>query len=264
MTSIKHLQSGEIIHNPVGPWIESRNLYANQSGLERRLREKKSEPLVLYDVGLGAGFNASAALEVYFKVKSELKECRPLHILSFENDLTLFDFALENLENFPESLPLQAILMQFQKNQDVKENGLQWSFYGDFLEAIQKSLPKADLVFFDPYSPKINPIMWSFETFENLRPLMRDGESCLLTYSTSTVVRTTMLLANFCVGHGRSSGLKLETTTASPSRSSLENPLGERWLLRWERSHTPLPLGNIKISRDEVFTRLKNHPQFLP
>ena len=80
MVSIKDLNTGEIMHNPVGPWQESRLLYVGQSGLKTRLALETTSPLVLFDVGLGAGFNALAAI---LEFDDSLKP-RPLHIVSFE------------------------------------------------------------------------------------------------------------------------------------------------------------------------------------
>ena len=51
---------GEVMHPVIGPAVESERLYVAQSRLAARLAEAGG-PLVLFDVGLGAGSNALAA-----------------------------------------------------------------------------------------------------------------------------------------------------------------------------------------------------------
>src|SRR5215212_5992445 len=59
--SIRQLSSGEIMHSRTDPMKEARELYVEQSRLAERLRENPTgEPLVLWDVGLGAAANATA------------------------------------------------------------------------------------------------------------------------------------------------------------------------------------------------------------
>src|ERR1041385_7390224 len=81
-SSIRQISSGEIMHSRTDPMEEARQLYVEQARLAERLRERSNEPLILWDVGLGAAANAMAAIECYETAKPR----RPLHIISFEND----------------------------------------------------------------------------------------------------------------------------------------------------------------------------------
>ena len=101
--SIRNKANGEIMHNPLGPWLEAQELYIRQSGLEERLcNENFSKvPLVIYDVGLGAAANALAAVDTYLKLKMTNENIRPLHIVSFENDTDSLKLALRNAPAFP-------------------------------------------------------------------------------------------------------------------------------------------------------------------
>src|SRR5206468_517103 len=62
--SIRHVPSGEIMHSRTPPIEEARRLYIEQSNLTERVRLPEGEspenacPLVIWDVGLGAGANA--------------------------------------------------------------------------------------------------------------------------------------------------------------------------------------------------------------
>lgn len=63
--AIRHVSSGEIMHSRTPPMEEARGLYIEQSRLSERLREDFLEPLVIWDVGLGAAANAMAAILTY-------------------------------------------------------------------------------------------------------------------------------------------------------------------------------------------------------
>ncbi len=49
------------MHPVVGPLVEAERLYVGPSRLRERLVDGAKDPLVLLDVGLGAGSNAIAA-----------------------------------------------------------------------------------------------------------------------------------------------------------------------------------------------------------
>src|SRR5262245_25173229 len=76
---------GEIFHLRSAPIEEARSLYLKQSGLDEMLTQS-AEPLVIWDVGLGAAANALAAIH-YYEEYSGQGVLRPMKILSFENDL---------------------------------------------------------------------------------------------------------------------------------------------------------------------------------
>ena len=95
--SIRQISSGEIMHSRTDPMEEARQLYVEQARLAKRLGERSVEPLILWDVGLGAAANAMAAIECYETAKPE----RPLHIFSFENDLDPLRLAAAHLKSFP-------------------------------------------------------------------------------------------------------------------------------------------------------------------
>lgn len=272
--SIRNKRVGEIMHNPLGPWREIQDLYIIPSQLKKRLGlsiKSSDQNLVLYDVGLGAGSNAMGAILTAFKAMKEKGPKIGLNILSFEQDLALAQFALEQQENFPE------FSWAWDAFQDLLDHGfwkhpeypITWALHpGDFTQTLNKSLPLADLIFYDPYSPGQNQEMWTYETFNKLRQKCHsspDQESLLLTYSRSTSIRAALLLASFYVGHGRGIGLKEETTLASTRLQALEFPLEQRWLDRWRRSHAPFPsdLAEEKNQNTIAWVRkIENHPQF--
>src|SRR3954470_1803869 len=84
--SIRDNSVNEIMHNPVGPWVEANALYIDQSKLEERLRDQPSvSEFVIFDVGLGAAANAIAALSRHRRLANSGKlSGTKLKIVSYE------------------------------------------------------------------------------------------------------------------------------------------------------------------------------------
>ncbi|MGB8929996.1 MAG: MnmC family methyltransferase, partial [Anaeromyxobacteraceae bacterium] len=128
---------------------------------------------------------------------------------------------------------------------------------GEALKTIASEQALADVVFWDPYSPKTNPGLWTLEAFCTLRA--RCGpRATVYTYSTATAIRSAQLLAGFFVGAGDGSGPKEQTTAAAADPADLVRPLDRRWLERLERSSAPFPAD----APDDALERIRAHPQF--
>jgi hypothetical protein len=256
--SIRDNVTQEIMHNPVGPWVEANALYIDQSHMRRRLTEDLLSELVIFDVGLGAAANALAALHCAHGTKNR----RPLRLVSFERNLELLEFALANARHFHHFRGFEKAVRAILDKGRWEEDGLVWELrHGNFLERIETEPASAHLVFYDPYSSKKNQDMWVPGAFRKVREKCRP-DGMLLTYSRATPVRVGMLLAGFYVGIGRASGAKDETTQASVRYEDLAQPLDRAWLGKWQRSHNPNALG----AREEDFPATRefilNHAQF--
>jgi tRNA U34 5-methylaminomethyl-2-thiouridine-forming methyltransferase MnmC len=234
--SIRNKANGEILHNPLGPWLEAQELYLRQSGLEARLLNEKfsKDVLVLYDVGLGAGANALAAVDAYLNLKKADKPARPLHIVSFENDLSLMKFALENAYHFPHLEKYQEYLHELVNKGVVcdEKNAFTWELQlGDFAELIKTELPLAEVVYYDLYSPLSNTELWTTQVFKELRAkcVGEPRSSILLTYSRSTTIRLNLLNSGFYVGTAIIPSIRMEGTQASTRSQDLHKPLEPQW-----------------------------------
>jgi queuine tRNA-ribosyltransferase len=253
--AVRDVVVGEVMHPVVGPAIEAERLYVAQS----RLRERLAAPgprLVLFDVGLGAGSNALAA----FAAASLPDGGRGLEMVSFERDLRAL--ALATCEDGAARLGLSP--RDRAAAQDLLARGrheaprVLWRLaLGDVRETLPRESAAADLVFWDPFSPKANPELWRLATFASLRARCSAG-AAVYTYSTATATRSALLLAGFFVGAGDPSGPKEETTAAATDPSLLARPLDGRWLARLERSSAPFPDDAPSDARD----RIRAHPQF--
>ena len=107
---------------------------------------------------------------------------------------------------------------------------------------------------FDAFSPARNPAMWTLPLFTNLFRLLDPRRPCVLpTYSRSTILRTTLLLAGFFVGVGHATGEKEETTVAANTLDYLIEPLDRRWLERVHRSSSAEPLTEAVYRQSQTF-----------
>jgi tRNA U34 5-methylaminomethyl-2-thiouridine-forming methyltransferase MnmC len=122
-------------------------------------------------------------------------------------------------------------------------------------------------IFYDAFSPAKNPAMWTLPVFENLFRALDPAQPCALTtYSRSTLIRATLLLAGFFVGVGHATGMKEETTIAANTPALITEPLHARWLERALRSDSAEPLREPVYSRAPLTPatagKLRRHPQF--
>ncbi len=264
--AVRHTGHGEVMHPSIGPWQEAQALYVQQSQLAEKLLAD-GPPLRIWDVGLGAGTNAVAALTCARELGE--RQRRPLKVLSFEIDLAPLRLALADREGFPFLQPFAEAGKALATTQVWREGLLEWELHLGDAAALwgERKQPRgpwepADIIFFDPFSPASNPAMWTPSAFQLLRSHAReDGEGCtLFTYSAATPTRVCLLLGGFLVGTGIATGMKKETTVAATRRELLREPLDERWLARWERSTAQGPHG-ITTS-EELQSAIRGHAQF--
>jgi len=109
--------------------------------------------------------------------------------------------------------------------------------------------------------------MWTQPLFARLFQLLDPARPCALpTYSRSTMLRVTLLLAGFFVGVGHPTGEKEETTIAANQIGLITEPLDRKWLEKARRSKSAEPLWTPSYRQmrltAETYERLRLHPQF--
>jgi hypothetical protein len=275
---------GEKMHPGLGPQAEADLLYVRQLDICGRLKNFPGE-FVIWDIGLGAAANAVAALRATREISGQLR------IVSFDDTREPLEFALGNsvalgfLNGYENQIAelLRANHVGFQ-NGKLKVN---WEFHlGDFPALLSRSsrgneaqfsksgignresqIPAPHAIFYDAFSPAKNPAMWTLPVFENLFRTLDPAHPCALTtYSRSTLIRATLLLAGFFTGVGHATGMKEETTIAANTLDLIAEPLGQRWLERALRSHSAEPLREPIYSRTPLAPgtkeTLRRHLQF--
>lgn len=257
--TLRDLATGETFHPGIGPIAEAETVHLAPQKLPARVRP--DGVFVIWDVGLGAAANAIAALSLLFALKSEGR-CE-LH--SFDRTLEPLDFAIANVDTLTYLHPWLPVVHELRTTgKAIINERLSWHLHLDSFQALHRNVaPKPDAVMYDPYSPASNLEIWSLEHFTELRRFMTKPAT-LSSYSRSTAVRVTLLLAGFYVGIGAATGEKEETTVAATSRDLLDSPLSVKWLQNRVRSSTnarPLPAPRGAISLAD-FEKLQAHPQF--
>jgi queuine tRNA-ribosyltransferase len=249
--AMRSLDAGEVMHPGVGPLVEAEQLYVRQSRLAERLLE--SATLVLFDVGLGAGSNALAARAV-----AERAPAGRLELVSFERDLGALALALDTAAAFgidDEAAAAARALLTQGRHETARTT---WRLEsGDVLEAMERVTARADIVYWDPFSPRANPALWTVAAFAAMRRVA-SPRATLFTYSASTATRLALLLAGWVVGVGEAIGDKAQTTAAAVALEDLARPLDRAWLGRLARADVPLPAD----APPDAVARARAAPQF--
>ncbi|MGH7938309.1 MAG: tRNA guanosine(34) transglycosylase Tgt, partial [Chthoniobacterales bacterium] len=269
--SIRQVTSGEIMHMRTPPMEEARSLYVEQSHLAERLSDT-DEPLIIWDVGLGAAANAMAAIECYEARAAigPMGPIRPMRLISFENDLDSLRLALRHDHKFPYLRHGGPIgILETGRWQSKRHPGLSWQLvFGDFLETVTQAASPPNLVFYDMFSSKTHGEQWTIELFRRLFAGCEGRASELFTYTHSTAARAALLAAGFFVAKGRPAGTKEETTIAL-TPAALGSPwtrryelLASEWMGRWNRSHAKFPAELSAAEQPAFAEQIRQHQQF--
>ena len=239
-SAMRDRSTGELMHR-TGPLLEGRRLYVEPARLEQRLREPGSEPLTLLDAGLGAGSNALAA----WRCSEALTGARRrLHMLSLDRSASALELALQ-----PEHAAAFGLLgAAAEAARSLLQTGRHESAHCDWqlqlgempAQLAQLSPASVDIVFWDPFSPRVNPELWNYAAFKAVRRACRPGAT-LHTYSGATSARAALLRAGFAVGVGEKISEGKYATCAATDPALLAQPLDRRWFERLSRSTAPLP-----------------------
>jgi tRNA U34 5-methylaminomethyl-2-thiouridine-forming methyltransferase MnmC len=265
--SIHSTAEAETFHPVVGPVAEAQALYVNQLKLRERVAGQAGE-FVIWDVGLGAAANVLTALRATRDLACSLR------VISFDHTIAPLQFALQNTaelgyldgyENAARQLTETGRAEFINERQSVR-----WRLcLGDFPQFMHNPAPTPapHAIMFDAFSPAKNPAMWTLSLFLDLFQALDPGRPCAMpTYSRSTMLRVTLLLAGFYVGVGHATGEKEETTIAANTRELIAEPLPASWLQRARASKSAEPLREPVYRQNrlapETWEKLRRHPQF--
>jgi tRNA U34 5-methylaminomethyl-2-thiouridine-forming methyltransferase MnmC len=267
--SVHSLAHRETFHPVIGPVAEAEALYVRQLRLLERLRAHAGE-FVIWDVGLGSAANVLTVLRATREVPCSIR------FLSFDHTLEPLEFGLQHAESLPYFAGYEKVVSEFLQRRHVHfTDGRQtvtWDLrLADFPSLLAdpgaRQLVKPDAIMFDAFSPAKNPAMWTLPLFTNLFRLLDPERPCALpTYSRSTLLRVTLLLAGFFVGIGHATGEKEETTIAANTLELIDDPLDAAWLQRVRRSTSAEPLREPVYRQARLspaaWEELQQHPQF--
>ena len=236
--AVRSLAEGEVMHPGVGPLIEAEQLYVRQSHLAERLATPNLATLVVFDVGLGAGSNALGA---WAASEAAFPSAARLELVSFERDLGALELALVHGPDFALEGERASAAKAILQHGEYETARTSWRLQrGDVIESLAREHSHPDIVFWDPFSPRANPALWTMGAFEAIR--RKAAPRCtLFTYSASTATRVALLLAGWAVGIGDAIGDKAATTAAATLVEDLNRPLDRRWLARLGRPMSRFP-----------------------
>lgn len=175
---------------------------------------KIEDGMHILDFCFGLGYNSVAAC----------KDHSNLQIVGLENDVNILR-AMQQIE-IPKIMSIEynafrdiAISLDVTDNRNNRIKIL----LGDALQKLDKlSQNSFDRVFFDPFSPKKQPEMWSKKVFNKVYNKMKLGGK-LSTYSCAKQIRTNMEKAGFSVINGPVIGRKSPATIAIKNMNSAKN-----------------------------------------
>lgn len=280
--SLHSLAHGETFHPVIGPVAEAEALYVNQLRLRERLQQHAGE-FVIWDVGLGAAANALTVLRATCALPCAIR------LVSFDHTVEPLEFALTHAAKLGYFGGYESHLQELLRANRVAfadgPQAVDWELHlADFPSLLESWSPRFSVppdklklgpqrapaphaILFDAFSPAKNPAMWTGPLFANLFHLLDPQRPCALpTYSRSTMLRVTLLLAGFFVGIGHASGEKEETTIAANSLQLITEPLNSKWLERARISYSAEPMWEA-VYRQAPLTptsweKLRAHPQF--
>jgi tRNA U34 5-methylaminomethyl-2-thiouridine-forming methyltransferase MnmC len=267
--SVHSLAHRETFHPVIGPVAEAEALYVRQLSLLERLAHHAGA-FIIWDVGLGAAANALAVL------RATVQSSCAMRLISFDHTLEPLRFALQHTEALGylegHEQRLEQLMREHQISFTDGQREVRWDLHvADFPRLLTQpeaqKIPKPHVIMFDAFSPAKNPAMWTQPLFADLFRLLDPNCPCALpTYSRSTLLRVTLLLAGFFVGVGHATGEKDETTIAANDLALLSEPLDRRWLQRVRRSTSAEPLWEPVYRQaplsDASWEKLQQHPQF--
>ena len=187
---------GEAFHSRYGAKAEAFEKFAQATDL---VSKAQLGQICLLDVCYGLGYNTAAALEVIWAANPT---CR-VEVVGLELDETVPKAAIAPslIETWSAKVQvaLQEIALRQQCHTEVLNARL---LIGDARQTIQELAQtefQADAIFFDPFSPRRCPQLWTVEFFRQVAGCLAVNGR-LATYSRSASVRSAMLEAGLCIG----------------------------------------------------------------
>lgn len=200
---------GECYHSPVGAALEARKKFAKPCQIPFRCSKGH---IKILDVCFGFGYNTAAALELVPPA------CR-VKVIALENDKNIFSKGL----TLPFPFENEELFRRWEKGWDEEKKSFvctseknDWTFsllIGDALERISEVEEDVDIVFFDPFSPKKDPLLWTKEFFSKIFSCCAQ-DAVLVTYSCARSARQAMIEAGFVVEDGPVVGRRGPATLA--------------------------------------------------
>lgn len=179
-------------HSHHGAIGESVHVYID-AGLQPFLNHPLPTPIYIFEMGFGTGLNALLSLQKAIEHK------RPIYYTAIE------PFPLTATEisqiNYGQLLKMQDAFLQLHNCDWEKE-----IHFNEYFTLIKRKAALADVVitdpvnclYFDAFSPTVQPELWTREIFEKMYKALTPG-GMLVTYCSKSEIRRNMVAAGFTV-----------------------------------------------------------------
>lgn len=195
-STLLHEVLGETYHSAKGAVEESVHVYIN-AGLKHLQAQRKNTSLHLLEVGYGTGLNALLTM---------------IHSMGVVHYTAIEPFPLPEEEQYTSrelqamgyQIPEDAAALQWTAPLAAKQEVFQRITAHFFLRKLKCSLNELhapqmfDLVYFDAFAPKYQPEMWTAQSWNYLKTLMKPG-SVAVTYCAQGAFRRMLQLEHWQV-----------------------------------------------------------------
>ncbi len=202
---------GETYHSVSGGFEEAFGKFVIPSTMVKLC----SRGFTVFDVCFGLGYNSAAALHFFLE---HFSKGGFMELVGFENDRQILNkIASIEVPEFIEDAysPIRLLVKELHNGKPCVKSDI-FSLRLDFGDArvrIIQERRKANIVLFDPFSPKRAPDMWSYEFLKTIYNKMERG-GVLTTFSCARVTRENLKRCGFRVSNGPRIGRKAPSTIA--------------------------------------------------
>jgi tRNA U34 5-methylaminomethyl-2-thiouridine-forming methyltransferase MnmC len=210
-------------HNPNGAISESRHVFFDTPNISERLL--KSDSFHIFELGFGTGLNLLLLMEQLCKMDS----VPDVTIHSVEAYPLKLDQAIKL--NYPDKLELTNAAellacifrdLRFGNNTFQLKKNVQFNLFIGSFEEFPDPEHHFDMIFFDPFSPDVNPDLWTAHTFGKLASWSKP-DVLLSTYGASSAGRAAMAASGWKIARAPGALGKREMTLASLDPEQLSN-----------------------------------------
>ena len=190
--SLRNLEVDEPYHSKAGAYLEAKAKYS------KALKIYEVDNPIIIDMCFGLGYNTAAAIDYLIS-----KNISKATFICFENDVDMLKYINTfevNTKGF--DIVKKVVDLALRGKKEFLINNFKFVFeLGDAKKLIKNYFEVADFIFFDPFSPKKDPCMWSLDFIKsNYDALKNNGK--IATYSYSRLAKDNFSKANFKLKDG--------------------------------------------------------------
>lgn len=233
--SFYNKEIGDIYHSRIGAYTEALEKFVKPSGILQKLNNYTD--INVFDVCFGLGYNSKVLISSINNLNPAIK----IHITAIEIDPEILLKSLEtdftgypiNLKHFFDEF-LHKVYYTTISNRYSSDHAFTEAFenlsitisVNDARQVIQTLKASFDIILLDPFSPSKSAELWTYDFFKHLYRL-KSPEGVLLTYSSSSGVRSGLIEAGFFLGNTEPVGRKSPGTIACKNKNQVKLHLTE-------------------------------------